>query len=42
MVCYSEKEYLLVYRFQSSGDGEVIFELDGNPLVSESFEDRED
>ena len=30
--------HILVYRLQSPGDREVIFELDGDSLISEGFE----
>ncbi len=33
---------VLVHRLQSSGDGEVILELDGDRLVGEGLEHRED
>ena len=31
----------LVDRLESAGDGEIVFELDGDPLVRQSLEDRE-
>ena len=33
---------LLVDRLEGAGDGKVVLELDGDPLVCERFEHRED